>query len=48
MQESMEASHGGEPLGINEFLTVFVSAWKIMDMNLFVLYVRKHGGEPWR
>ena len=48
MQESMEASHGGEPLDINQFLTVFASAWKIMDMSLFVLYVRKHGGEPWR
>ena len=36
----MEVSRGGEPCSIKEFLTVFASAWKIMDVS--------HGGEPWR
>ena len=40
MQESMEVSHGGEPFVIIELLTVFASAWKIMDVRLFVLYAK--------
>ena len=40
----MEVSHGV----VKYFSTVFESAWKIMDVSLFVLNARKHGGEPSR